>query len=210
MLSKLIGIHICFRLIVITPKYLSQSFENYIDKTVLPQQLPRENTTQHIMTRPRCHKLDVMHIKDTTVHWLEHSFIIFNELLFYKYHLKTNVWCFYDNADAEYGNADGDVSCSAVNNIPLFLSHNLKAYSGWLYSAFIVPKRKYTTGKKYGIFCISAIFCIFVVHKGCFFVWNIFLRVDITFWGADSQLTAKWTAKFENYDFGLFTVLDSV
>ena len=30
------------------------------------------------------------------------------------------------------------------------------------------------------------------------------------FWGANSRLTAKWTAKLENYDFGLFFVLDSV
>ena len=68
----------------------------------------------------------------------------------------------------------------------------------------------YTTGKNYGIFSISAIFCIFVVHEGCFCVWNAFLRAGIIFWGGNSQLTAKWTAKFENYDFGLFSVLDSV
>ena len=68
----------------------------------------------------------------------------------------------------------------------------------------------YTTGTNYGIFSISVIFFIFVVHEGCFFVWNTCLRADITFWGANSQLKAKWTAKFEIYDFGLFSVLDSV
>ena len=40
-------------------------------------------------------------------------------------------------------------------------------------------------------FSISVIFCIFVVHEGCFLVWNTFLRADITFWGAYSQLTAR-------------------
>ena len=68
----------------------------------------------------------------------------------------------------------------------------------------------YTTGKNYGIFSISAILSIFVVHEACFVVWNTFLRADITFLGANSQLTAKWTAKFEDSDFGLFFTLDSV
>ena len=39
----------------------------------------------------------------------------------------------------------------------------------------------YTTGKKYGIFFISAIFCMFVERAGCFCTWNTFLRADITF-----------------------------
>ena len=61
----------------------------------------------------------------------------------------------------------------------------------------------YTTGKNYEVSCISAIFCIFVVHEGCFFVWNTFLRADISFWRANSQLTAKWTAKFAEKDVGI-------
>ena len=36
-----------------------------------------------------------------------------------------------------------DVSCSTVNIILHFLSHNLQAYSGRLYSVIIMPTRKY-------------------------------------------------------------------
>ena len=39
----------------------------------------------------------------------------------------------------------------------------------------------YTTGKKYGIFVISAIFCIFVECAGYFCTWNIFLQTDIIY-----------------------------
>ena len=39
----------------------------------------------------------------------------------------------------------------------------------------------YTTGKKYGIFFISATFCIFVCGAGYFYTWNTFKRADITF-----------------------------
>ena len=41
----------------------------------------------------------------------------------------------------------------------------------------------YTTGKKYGIYFISATFCIFVGGAGYFCTWNTFLRADITFGG---------------------------
>ena len=38
----------------------------------------------------------------------------------------------------------------------------------------------YTTGKKYGIFFISAILCIFVEGAGCFCPLNAFLQADFT------------------------------
>ena len=53
----------------------------------------------------------------------------------------------------------------------------------------------YTTGKKYGIFFISTLFCIFVDCAGCFCIWNSFLRGDIAFWRVNLHLTAKWRAK---------------
>ena len=40
----------------------------------------------------------------------------------------------------------------------------------------------YTTGKKYGIFFILAIFCIFVEYAGCFCIWNNFYE-QILLWG---------------------------
>ena len=49
-------------------------------------------------------------------------------------------------------------------------------------------------------------FSDFLHHCGAWrvFLWHTFLRANITFWGANSQLTAKWKAKFQNCDFGLF------
>ena len=40
-------------------------------------------------------------------------------------------------------------------------------------------------------FPFQQFFCIFMMHEGCYLVWNTFLRADITFWGANSQLTAR-------------------
>ena len=39
----------------------------------------------------------------------------------------------------------------------------------------------YTTGKKYGIYFISAIFLYFVWCVGYIFIWFTFLQADITF-----------------------------
>ena len=66
----------------------------------------------------------------------------------------------------------------------------------------------YTTGKKYGIFFIAAIFCIFVEYEGCFCTRNKFLRADINFAGVNFHLTAKWSAKVKKTLFRYFSQLD--
>ena len=66
----------------------------------------------------------------------------------------------------------------------------------------------YTTGKKYGIFFITAILCIFVECEGCFCTWNTFLRADITFGGVNFHLTAKWSGKVQKQLFRYFSQLD--
>ena len=66
----------------------------------------------------------------------------------------------------------------------------------------------YTTGKKCGIFFITAIFCIFVEYEGCFCTWNTFLRADITFGGVNFHLTAKWSAKVQKQLFWYFFQLN--
>ena len=66
----------------------------------------------------------------------------------------------------------------------------------------------YTTGKKYGIFFIKAIFFIFEKCEGCFCTWNTFLRADITFGGVNFQLTAKWSRKVQKQLFRYFSQLD--
>ena len=43
-----------------------------------------------------------------------------------------------------------------------------------------------------------------MVNEGCFFEIYSYEQILLFVDGADSQLTAKWTTKFENYDFGLF------
>ena len=71
-----------------------------------------------------------------------------------------------------------------------------------------VEEDSYTTGKKYGIFFITAIFCIFVDCEGCFCTWNTFLRAYITFGGVNFHLTAKWSTKVQKQLFRYFSQLN--
>ena len=66
----------------------------------------------------------------------------------------------------------------------------------------------YTTGKKYGIFFILAIFYIFVECAGFFCTWNTFLRANITFGGVNLHLTAKWSALVQKQLFRYFSQFD--
>ena len=66
----------------------------------------------------------------------------------------------------------------------------------------------YTTGKRYGIFFITAIFGIFDECEWCFCTWNTFPRADITFGGVNFHLTAKWNAKVQKQLFRYFSQLD--
>ena len=67
---------------------------------------------------------------------------------------------------------------------------------------------KYTTGKNYGIFYITAIFVIFVECAGCFCTWDTFLRADITLGVVNYHLTAKWSADVQKQLFRYFSQLD--
>ena len=58
--------------------------------------------------------------------------------------------------------------------------------------------------QKYGIFFISAMFCIFVECVGFFCTWNTFPRADITLGGVNLHLAAKWSAKFQKQLFRYF------
>ena len=81
-----------------------------------------------------------------------------------------------------------------------YSSKPLKLWHGWL----ITSQWLYTTGKKYGIFFISVIFCIFVECAGCFCTRNTFLRADITFGGVNLHLAAEWSAKVKKTIISVF------
>ena len=66
----------------------------------------------------------------------------------------------------------------------------------------------YTPGKKYGIFVILAIFCIFVECAGCFCTWNTFPRANISLGGVNLHLTAKWSAMVQKQLFRHFSQFD--
>ena len=103
--------------------------------------------------------------------------------------------------------------CSGVfcnMGFPTATHLNLKSQIRYILIANIEFDRRYTTGKNYGIFSISAILCIFCGAWSMFRCLKYIPTSRHYFLGANSQLTAKWTAKFENSDFGLFFTLDSV
>ena len=91
---------------------------------------------------------------------------------------------------------------SHVEQFILLVSNTHKWIAVW------IGKFIYTTGKKYGIFCISTIFCIFVECAGCLCTWNTFLRADITFGGVNMHLTAEWRAKIQKQLCLYFSQLD--
>ena len=62
--------------------------------------------------------------------------------------------------------------------------------------------------KKYGIFFILAIFCIFVHCTGRFCTQDTFLRANITFGGVDLHLTAKWSAMVQKQLFRYISQFD--
>ena len=72
----------------------------------------------------------------------------------------------------------------SFDNVTMIVIVNLK----WIHTVMnkhCQSQHIYTTGKKYGIFFISATFCIFVGGAGYFCIWNTFLRADITFGGVN-------------------------
>ena len=80
----------------------------------------------------------------------------------------------------------------------------LPPYTILCFKAYIKCLYIYTIGKKYGIFFITAIFCIFVESEGCFCTWNTFLRADISFGGVNSTLQQNEVQRFKNNYFGIF------
>ena len=67
----------------------------------------------------------------------------------------------------------------------------------------------YTTGKKYGIFFISAIFFYFMGRIGYFFIWFTFLQADIIFGELIHTQYQNEPQRFKNNYFGPFSLLDA-
>ena len=96
--------------------------------------------------------------------------------------------------------------------MPQNITYKISSVNGLVLANLRVPLAgprsipSYTTGKKYGIFFISAILCIFVEFSflWCFGTWNTFLRADITFGGVNFRLAAKWSAKVQKQLFRYF------
>ena len=85
----------------------------------------------------------------------------------------------------------------------IFIKYHQNSWQVLVVQADTLPAKNW-------IFSISGIFGIFVVHLRCFCCSKYISYKDILFLRAKSQLTAKWTAKFKNYDFVFFSLLDSV
>ena len=64
----------------------------------------------------------------------------------------------------------------------------------------------YTTGKKYGIFFISAIFLYFVGCVRYIFIWFTFLQADITFGELIHTQQQNEPQRFKNNYFGPFSL----